>query len=49
MRFDKKSFREIAKELGRTSNACWKKYYNVSIANGIPRINFNKKEKDCNK
>ena len=45
LRFDNKSFKEIAKELGRTSNACWKKYYNISIANGIPRINFNKKEK----
>ena len=44
MRFDKKSFREIAKELGRTSNACWKKYYNVSIANGIPRINLSKEK-----
>ena len=47
--FDKKSFKEIAKELGRTSNACWKKYYNETKANGIPRINFNKKEKDYNK
>ena len=49
MRFNKKSFKEIGIKLGRTSNACWKKYYNVSIANGIPRINFNKKEKDYNK
>lgn len=49
MRFNKKSFKEIAKELGRTSNACWKKYYNVTEENGIPRINFNKKEKDYNK
>lgn len=49
LRFNKKSFKEIAKELGRTSNACWEKYYNVSRANGIPRINFNKKEKDYNK
>lgn len=49
LRFDKKSFKEIGKELGRTSNACWKKYYNETKANGIPRINFNKKEKDYNK
>ena len=49
LRFDKKSFKEIAKEMGRTSNACWKKYYNITKENGIPRINFNKKEKDYNK
>ena len=49
MRFNKKSFREIGIKLGRTSNSCWKKYYNVTKENGIPRINFNKKEKDYNK
>lgn len=49
MRFNKKSFKEIGIKLGRTSNSCWKKYYNITKENGIPRINFNKKEKDYNK
>lgn len=44
MRFDKKSFREIAKELGRTSNACWKKYYGESKKRGIPRVNLSKEK-----
>lgn len=48
MRFNKKSFKEIGIKVGRTSNSCWKKYYNITKENGIPRINFNKKEKDYN-
>lgn len=49
MRFNKKLFKEIGIKVGRTSNSCWKKYYNITKENGIPRINFNKKEKDYNK
>lgn len=44
LRFDKKSFREIAKEIGRTSSACWKKYYNESKKRGIPRVNLSKEK-----
>lgn len=44
LRFDKKSFKEIAKEIGRTSSACWKKYYNESKKRGIPRVNLSKEK-----
>lgn len=44
LRFDKKSFREIAKEIGRTSSACWKKYYNESKKRGIPIVNLSKEK-----
>lgn len=49
LRFEGYSFQEIGKRLGRVTNACWKKYYSLTKENAIPRINFNKKEKDYNK
>lgn len=49
MRFNEKTFKQIGIKLGRTSTACWKKYYSFSNEKGLPRINLNKKEKDYNK
>lgn len=49
MRFDRKTFKQISEKVGRTSTACWKKYYELTNERGLPRINLNKKEKDYNK
>lgn len=38
MRFEQKSFKEIALSIGKTSNSCSVKYYIFTKQNGIPRI-----------